>query len=83
MDSMSSSEFRKHYARLLSPVEVTVSEHVIGTWIPGYRVWDEGEAERLQTRYQRDLASGSCHMPGAVEQRARSFTPVPKPSKRR
>ncbi len=34
MNELSSTEFRKTYASLKEPVEVTVNGHVIGTWLP-------------------------------------------------
>jgi hypothetical protein len=34
MDRIASAEFRRTYARLERPVEVTVNGHVIGTWTP-------------------------------------------------
>jgi len=35
MDTMTSSEFRKRYASLERPTEVTVLGRVIGRWTPG------------------------------------------------
>src|SRR5674476_1283137 len=35
MDTLSSSEFRKTFARLLSPTLVQINGHTIGTWLPG------------------------------------------------
>jgi hypothetical protein len=34
MDELSSTEFRKRFARLTSPTVVTANGHVIGTWTP-------------------------------------------------
>lgn len=34
MDRLTSAAFRKTYARLREPVEVTANGHVIGTYIP-------------------------------------------------
>jgi hypothetical protein len=34
MDVLTSSEFRRRYASLKVPTEVTVNGHVIGTWAP-------------------------------------------------
>lgn len=38
MDTLSSAEFRKTYARLTRPTVVTVNGHPIGTWTPGVSV---------------------------------------------
>jgi len=34
MDVLTSTEFRKCYASLTEPTEVTVNGHVIGRWVP-------------------------------------------------
>jgi len=35
MNELTSTEFRKHYARLTEPTLVTVNGHQIGYWVPG------------------------------------------------
>lgn len=34
MDELSSTEFRKSFARLTKPTVVTVNGHVMGQWLP-------------------------------------------------
>jgi hypothetical protein len=71
MDEMPSSEFRKVYAKLKHPTEVTVNGHVIGRWLP--RVMTDGQpvAERLAE------TSDTRRLP--IERfDTRPFTPVPK-----
>ena len=38
MDELSSTEFRKQYARLTETTRVTVNGHTIGAWIPEARL---------------------------------------------
>jgi hypothetical protein len=66
MDRMTSTEFRKHYARLTGPTEVTAGGRVIGVWTPA-----------VVTIPQTAPKDPSMTEPGWV----RTFTPAPKPGK--
>lgn len=67
---MKSSDFRKTYASLTEPTEVTVNGHVIGEWVPGM----VARADRIakDARWQTDTERGF---------NSRPFTPVPKKGK--
>jgi hypothetical protein len=71
MDTLTSSEFRKVYAKLTAPTVVTVNGHAIGEWRP------------VPTGFV-ELPAGTT--PAEVEQvrdrfNSRPFTPVPKRGK--
>lgn len=55
MDELSSTEFRKTFARLTSPTVVTVNGHVMGTWHPAMSLYDPkayvGPPERYFERF--------------------------------
>jgi hypothetical protein len=84
MDRLSSVEFRKSYAKLTEPTDVTVNGHVIGRWVPvgspvtiatgrdGSVVFDPPP--------MRDQPVRVLHPGGRVEDRP--FTPVPKPNQK-
>ena len=67
MKQMPSSEYRRSFASLTEPVAVTVHGHVIGTWTPAKIAY----ADTWSTATNVDVSY------------LRTFTPVPKPSKRR
>jgi hypothetical protein len=64
MDEITSTEFRKRYARLTEPTLVTVNGHYIGGWIPAISAQVRGKgldvdqlailAERPSAQAQRD-----------------------------
>lgn len=75
MDQMTSSEFRRRYASLSRPVEVTVNGHPIGTWQPTYGA------------VSYNLSTGEIRPQNAAEEEAveRFFArsrPAPKPSQK-
>jgi hypothetical protein len=73
---MKSSEFRRVYASLTEPTEVTVNGHVVGEWIPvghpRYLTAQEAKAKLAEVR--RDVAAFAAEHPFST----RPFTPVPK-----
>ena len=57
MDTISSAEFRKTYAKLTRAVVVTANGHPIGVWTPGTIVGGppaEAERVRAMTQAERD-----------------------------
>jgi len=70
MDVLSSTEFRKAYARLTKPTKVLVNGHVIGIWTPGGQL----SYDDLPDVFDRVLNPSSDIRPF----NSRPFTPVPK-----
>ena len=76
MDTISSAQFRKTYAKLVGEVTVTVNGHPIGRWTPvistgetvEYAEFADGRAE-ITKRHVGQFSS-------------RPFTPAPKPGRR-
>ena len=73
MDKLSSTEFRKTFAGLSKPTEVTVNGHTIGTWRPLDLTGQEREeyAGELRPFNARESAGFN----------SRPFTPSPKKGK--
>jgi hypothetical protein len=87
MDTISSAKFRVTYQRLHEPVMVTANGHPIGRWVP-YPQPGPGVEEAVD----RIAVVGTAINRMAVvikrsgeeaAQAARSFTPVPKPTRRK
>ena len=74
MDTLSSTEFRKRFARLKDPTEVTVNGHTIGVWVPG------GDGTVVRTA---QIGDDWIRNEQTTQIKARqTFTPVPKPSQK-
>jgi len=67
MDTISSAEFRKRYAKLTDHTEVTVNGHVIGRWTPISAAIDSRSIDAIRPGEPAMQAFNS-----------RPFTPVPK-----
>ena len=57
MDTITSTAFRTHYARLTEPTLVTVNGHVIGQWTPGGMSDESLVQDAIERRRGRPLAS--------------------------
>jgi hypothetical protein len=78
MDTLSSSEFRKTFARLLSPTLVQVNGHTIGTWLPGESIPASVAAPELAKR-PGGLPPVGRSVDGLDHSRNNTpFTPMPK-----
>jgi hypothetical protein len=87
METLSSSEFRKVYAKLSEPTLVVVNGHRIGLWTPStsreeFSRMLRGEGGIREMRIPMDLDPTLDDGPWNSSSR-RPFTPVPKPSKRK
>jgi hypothetical protein len=81
---MDSTTFRREYARLTQPTEVTVNGHAIGTWLPSpYSAAEfrSGVELREVSLVHTDAAPGQMDRAGAYGFNTRPFTPVPKKGK--
>jgi hypothetical protein len=70
MDTLSSKEFRRQYARLTEPTVVTVNGHPLGTWLPARFVPVSTNDPTRDTAYRQEFDTS------AVE-----FHPAPKPKR--
>lgn len=89
MDTIKSSEFRKTYASLRQPTNVTVNGHVMGQWIPANSATyvmatlkGDHEVFGLTPPEGALLRSPKAGDPLFAGFNSRPFTPVPKKGKR-
>jgi DNA-binding beta-propeller fold protein YncE len=77
MDTISSAEFRKRYAKLTQPTRVTVLGRVIGEWRPA------NVAVESDNPVVYEHTFGPDDGPPLKAFNSKPFTPVPKSTKRR
>lgn len=61
MDTISSAEFRKVYAKLTRPTIVTVNGHTIGRWLPGIPAVDAIDVGGAPETRPVGLRPGDAH----------------------